>query len=396
MNYGIESVPVAEGTCPVKISIDAGSTETRSHIWDTNPKSGTTYGIDSGYSILTQDISGLKSQSETLYDNMEITLEDLTPEKEDKVFEQITVIKGGIFEDMRLPAAKTNSNTGKGLQDTTYINAIANIGLRVYMAAQTTGRAYTEYRMKVTLALPNEDIASTKRQEDAKNRLAGNYYFTLPRCNFATNITIAKDDILLIDEAQAALASWRQKNKDSNTSYDNVLLIDAGGRSIDYSLMLKGRVLARGSLTGKYGGQKFVDSIIEKYMNETGNDSPTKDMIYEALDSGKMQDGNAKIEIVEFIDMAKREIAATINNDITSLLDSNEVRMTQLNLVVGTGRLMGETTQDGEVVVDSLIKYIESYVKKASANTVVGRLDDSYALVHGLSLARFAFDSRKK
>ena len=392
-NYTAKEIAVGSSLGYVNVSIDAGSSETRSHVWNDNPKSGSIFGISSGYSIVTSDISSLQTQSDSLYDNMEIQLEDVTPGKVNKVFENITIVKGGMLEDLRQPVAKTSSNVGKALQDTTYINAIANIGIRLYMAAYTVGMYQPSYRCDLTLALPNEDVASIKRQEEVKDKLAGEYLFTMPRCKFSINIKITKEGILLVDEAKAALGSWRAANKDK-TNYDNVLIIDAGGRSVDYSIMFKGRALTRGSLTGKFGGQKFVDIIMEKYVNETGGDMPTRDMILEALDSGLLQDGNSSINICEFIGKAKEEIATSIGNDVSSLLDTNDLRINQLNLVLCAGRLMRETVCPDGSTVDSLAYNIEKFVKRSSPNTHVGILEDEFALVRGLSLARYAFNAK--
>lgn len=393
-NYGINGARVQSNVSGIKISVDAGSTETRTHVWDANPRSGVTMGISSGYSVVTSDISSVQSQSDTLYDNIEIVMEDVTIGKDIKVFDKLTIVKGGLLEDLRQPVLKTSSNIGKGLQDTTYVNTIANIALRLYMMANTIGAYSQGYVVNLTLALPNEDVASAKRQEEVKSRMAGDYMVSLPRCNFSVSLKIYKESILLVDEAQAALGSWRMQNKNDKTQYDNVMIIDAGGRSVDLSIMFKGRLLVRGSLTGKFGGQKFIDLITEKYVNETGENMPSRDMVQEALDTGLLQDGNSTIDITEFISKAKEEIAASIANDMSSLLDANDLRLNQLNLVLCAGRLMGETIQLEGNVVDSLAVNIEKYVKKVSPNTYVGRLNDQFALVHGLSLARYAYDAK--
>lgn len=394
-NYGKANMTLLESVAYVNVSVDAGSSETRTHLWNDNPKSGGIHGISSEYAIVSGDISNTISQTDSLYDNMEIILEDVTEGKENKVFNNITIVKGGLFDDMRLTSAKTSSNIGKSLQDTTYINTIANIGLRFYMNSYSTGRYNQKYKVNLTLALPNEDVISNKRQDETKDRLYGDYVFSLPRYNFTINIEVPREGILLVDEAKAALGSWRVTSKDK-TNYENVLIIDAGGRSVDYSIMFKGRSLARGSATGKYGGQKFVDTIMEKYVNETGNDMPTRDMILDALNSGLLQDGNSHIEISEFISKAKDEIASTIINEVSSLLDNNELRIQQLNLVLCAGRLMRETIVDNSVKVKSLAYNIESQIKRRSPNTHVAMLSDEFALVKGLSMARYAFDSKNK
>lgn len=394
-NYGKVDLAVSEKIGLLNLSVDAGSSETRTHLWTDNPKSGSIFGISSDFAIVNNDISNIIAQTDNLYDNMEIVLEDVTDGKENKVFNKVTIVKGGLLCDLRLPSTKTSSNIGKSLQDTTYINTVANIGLRMYMHSHNIGSYNQAYKVDLTLGLPNEDVISTKRQDDTKDKLYGNYVFSLPRFNFSINIEIPREGILLVDEAKAALGSWRVASKDKN-EYENVLIIDAGGRSVDYSIMFKGRTLTRGSMTGKFGGQKFVDIIMEKYVNDTGNDMPTKDMIIEALDSGLLQDGNSHIEISEFISKAKDEIAVSIINDLSSLMDSNDLRVAQLNLVLCAGRLMRETVLKNETKVKSLAYNIASHINKISPNTHVAKLEDEFALVKGLSMARFAFNSKNK
>ena len=377
----------------MQASIDAGSSETRIHTWSNNPQSGHINSVDSAYSIVTESISHINSQSDTLYDNLEIRMTDITDDKVDKVFEDITIVKGGLFEDLRLPAAKTSSNIGKGNQDTTYINAIANLAIRIYTMSVSRDINPVCVLVELSMALPQEDIISAKRQEEIKEKLHGYYKVSLPRMDFNVEIAISDETIFLFDEAQAALGYWKVSNKVDTSKYNGVLIIDAGGRSVDLSLMLKGRVISKGSYTGKFGGQKFVDLIIDKYINDTGNDMPSKDMIYNALDTGMLQDGNSLIDITKYIGSAKEEITKSIMSDIDSLLDMNEVRMNQLNLVVCAGRLMGES-HNPSTSVPSMSTYIEREVKKISPNTMVGQIDDVNALVKGLSLARYAYDKK--
>lgn len=392
-NYGIGGVKNIMGYITPNVSIDAGSSETRTHVWEGNPVSGDVYGISSGYSVVTQDISGVRSQTDTLYDNLEIVLTDETVGKTDKIFETIRIVKGGLFEDLRLPVARTTSNVGKGLQETTFVNAIANIGIRAYILAHKNKIAAECVEPRITLALPQEDITSAKRQEEAKKKLAGRYIFSLPRCNYTVKIVIKENEILLIDEAQAAMGYWRFSTKADMAKYQGVMMIDAGGRSVDLSIMLKGRVLAKGSATCKFGGQKFIDLVINAYVNGSGNDMPTRDMVLDALDTGLLQDGNANIDITEYIETAKKEIAANIGNDISGLLDVNELRMNQLNLVLCAGRLMRDS-KNATSSVPPLTNYIDAYVKGISPNTEVGVIDEEFALVRGLSLARAAFDKK--
>lgn len=392
-NFETKEVTQKDGVSRVQISVDAGSSETRTHTWSGNPRSGVVQALDSSYSVVNEDISQLNSQSTSLYDNLEIKLSDITDNKEFKVFDSLTIVKGGLLEDLRLPIAKTSSNTGKGYQDTTYINTIANIAIRAYMMAVNGSMMSKCMVAELSLALPQEDVISSKRQDEIKSRMNGLYSVEFPRLNYKIEIAIDYDKIFLFDEAQAALGYWKVYNKVDTSQYSGVLIIDAGGRSVDLSLMLKGRVISKGSHTCKFGGQKFIDIIIDKYVNETGNDMPTREMVLDSLDTGLLQNGNSDIDITRFIDSAKEEIVKSIMSDIGMLLDVNDVRMSQLNLVVCAGRLMGES-KNAEHSVPSMSTYIEREVMRVSPNTMVGQIDYDHALVLGLSLARFAFDRK--
>jgi hypothetical protein len=57
---------------------------------------------------------------------------------------------------------------------------------------------------------------------------------------------------------------------------------------------------------------------------------------------------------------------------------------------------MRETVLKNETKVKSLAYNIASHINKISPNTHVAKLEDEFALVKGLSMARFAFNSKNK
>lgn len=379
------------------ISIDAGSSRTRTHIWELGkPTTGTTVGIDSGYELVTKgEMDIIPSPSDTLYDNLEIVLTCKDEDKAEPFNSEVRIVKGSLLDSVGGLSIKASGVEGKGSQDALYINTIANIGIRIYALANSVGKTPHVVKPQVTLALPHSDIDSTMKQDRVKARLAGTYTFELPRMDYKVDIEINKETIELMDEAEVSVGYWCFNTKTKPEKDEGIILLDAGGRSVDFALIMNGIINSKASGTGEFGGQKFVERIGAVYSNATGQDIPDVNRIYGALDTGLMRDGGAKIDISEHIMNAKKEIAKSVQELLNKQLRNAGIGLRNISTILCNGRLMKETkTIDGEVSVPSLATYISAYVATVSPNTKVGLIDDEYTLVKGLSLRRHVMNTR--
>lgn len=135
-----KTIQFVEGTENYYISADCGSTETRTYHYSPTSGKGNILAVDSAYGLLETSIEAIESKSDTLYDNMEIELRDISDvTKKEFVFDKLNLIKGGLIKDVNVPVEKATSNQGKITQDATFINLITNIGLSQYVRAIKMG-----------------------------------------------------------------------------------------------------------------------------------------------------------------------------------------------------------------------------------------------------------------
>lgn len=388
-NVKKQRVNMQEGATNIYMSVDNGSTETRTFVYNPQTAQGNVVAIDSAYGIVETDISHCASKSDNLYDNMEIFIADKTETKEDRVIYQLTIAKGGLLRDNNIPIEKAASNEGKATQDTTFVNILSNIGLRAYETACKLGKSSKMISVDLAITLPTEDLKNVNRMNKFKSKVAGVYDFKLPRFNFEITILIKPDNITLYDEAQAVLDYWAMNNQELYSSMKKVIVIDGGGRSIDYSLLDNGRIINKGSLTGAYGGTKFEQLILEDFVATHDTNEPSIDMVHEALDTGVLKKGNSEFDLTPSIKKAKSAIARTIMRDINRILDANEIKGDDINLLLTSGRLFGESIGvSKEKSVPSLSKVVEKLYKEKSDSIKVDRIREEFAIVKGLAYYR--------
>ena len=384
-----QKISMQEGATNVYLSVDNGSTETRTFVYNPGTAQGKVVAIDSAYAVIESDISHIASKSETLYDNMEIEIKDVTQTKEDRVIYDLKIIKGGLLQDINVPIERAASNEGKATQDTTFVNIITNVGLRAYETACKTGKITKMLSVDLAITLPTEDLKNVNRMAKFKNRIAGIYTFILPRFEFEISLLVKPENITLYDEAQAVLDFWAMNNQELYQSMEKVIVIDGGGRSIDYSLLDNGRIINKGSLTGAYGGTKFEKLILDDFVASHDTNEPSIDMIRKALDTGVLKKGNTEFDLTPSIKKAKSAIARTIMRDINTILDANEIKGDDINLLLTSGRLFGESVGvSKDKSVPSLSKVVEKLYKEKSASIKVDRIKEEFAIVKGLAYYR--------
>ena len=376
------------------LSMDVGSTGTRTLRFDKNMRLGQVVAVESNYAKidLDDDISYLTSKSKSLYDNMEIIIEDITSNKSvEKMFDKIKVVKGGIMRELNAPVIRATSNTGKVEQESTYVNILSNIGIRALMDASNEGKKYNRIIVDLTLSLPTEDTRSRKRLESFRGKLSGEYVVEFPRLNYKVVIEIRDENIFIEDESQAALRYWATYNEQSVENLERVIIIDGGGRSFDFGFLEKGRLNSKGCKTLPFGGNRFETYIKDHYVENNDVTEPTSTMIKEALDTGLLQDGNNVIKISDSIKYAKRKIAGDIMAGLNDLFDGVDVNPRMINLVICTGRCFNITgDRSNGTAVASLYKFIEAAYKKVSPNTDFDRLREEYPIVKGLVFFRLS------
>lgn len=391
-NIKLEGYTLDAKSSKIMVSIDCGSTETRSSVFSREnlPSTHNVIAVESGYSKVEDDVSNVRSNSGCLGDNLDMVLRDLTKYKGDKVFEEIHILKGSLMRNTNLPVEKISSNQSKAGQEQTYVNVLSNIAIRLFESVSKSDKLYKRYVVDLTVALPTRDTQSEKRLQKFKKALAGEYSVEFVRDNLTVYFSLSESDIYTEDESQAAMRYWVVVNSnDEEKGYNRVLIIDGGGSTVDFSLLENGVINPRGSKTVAFGGTNFINNVIDSYVKTNDDDRPANKMIIESLDTGLMQNGNDFIDITESIKKAKIVNAKSIMNSINELLDVTELKPTQINAIIACGGLFKETANP-QNKVRSLYKFIQKMYAKNSPNTLFSRVTEEFSIVYGLAYYRIS------
>lgn len=357
-----------EGTGVLEIGIDAGSTASRWMNFDSESgDESDVRELDSDLGIV-EDISHMKSDSNMLWDNLEMEITDVTDStiKQDKMFESIHLIKGGLRQSKPSTNLKRASRESKVNLMATYVNIICTMGVNVLLDMHENDMALDSYKFIPSIALPPEDFKSDIIQQKFKNNVAGKYHIKFNRLNIEFDILIKASDIHLEKESDAVILNIMQTRDEELEG--NTFIYDGGGKSSDKSVIRDGVLVKDASDTSKYGGARLIKAIGSEYVRSTGKSLPTDNAILAAMQDGQLVVGNVTTDITAIIEKAKYDMATSLYNDFLETLDVAEMSVEELSNLVLHGRLFTPTVvkDANQVVIKtiSIADYLIRMVKK--------------------------------
>lgn len=387
---------IEQETATLSITADMGSTGTRTVVFQTSPNFAMSdvVELDSSFSIVDGDVGHLQSKSKQLIDLLEIEIVDMTEGKpeEFKVFPETTrILKGGIMRDQGSTIETTVSDIGKSEQRATFVNLISNIGLRLFMQQSNTRQRNLVYDVDLTVALTNEDTQNLNRLNKFKMKLSGMYLFRLPRLGYEAYIKINEKNIFIEDESLAVLRYWATFNAADASRYNNVLVVDGGGRSFDIGYLESGRLVNAGCKSLTFGGNRLIEETRKDIINKsTSGGTPSEALIKEAIKTGTLQRGAMFLPVADSIDSAKRRLAQDVMKGFNEIFQANRsITAESIALVLTVGGCFRETGQEGtETYVPSLTNYLQDEYNKSSEHTMFAQISEANPIAKGLVFYR--------
>lgn len=355
------------------ICLDVGSTQTRSICF--TPK---TMGLDSeivtidtGVKPVRRSLSNLRTDK-TLEGNLEVEVSTGN--------DVWHFVKGSMRNRMLNDATKIASSISKLDQVYTYQSIYFQIGLMALLDAFQTGIQSSCYDIKLTLALPPEDLLDS-RQEMLKDRLKGKAVVKFPRRNLSVNINIV--DIELYSEPVAVAFNYSLNCDDSASQ--NLVFLECGGRSKGAIVTKQGTLVLEGTTTAMGGGENMLSTIADSVANRLHINLPDINVIRNCLDTGLFVYGNDTIDISDEINEAKRVLASDCVDIISTALDRTNTKLEEVQKVVCTGRSFKPSVRNGKVVSPSLATFIEDEFKYSKVPIVFETYAEDNPVVRGLS-----------
>lgn len=380
---GLKTV-LGEGT--MKIGIDPGSRSTRSIVYNDKMESklGVT-SIESRYGVAIDDLSDYKSETKyTLEDNLDIIIDDMTPDKDDKLFKKFRFVKEVLRRQTKLVGDSIFTSDTKSRQVPTYLNIIFEIGLKYILENWELEEGIPEECIPtVTLALPPSDAKHQLAVTAFKKKLAGDYRFTMPRYGVSIIINLKPNNILVISEPEAALRYYLSNNLEVAGDAKDIILLDGGGTTSDAVYLENGKLIPKGSIHGDYGGFNIEDNL-NNILVSTGKYSKLSiEDVERALEEGFIYSGTAKQPVVKVIDIAKRPIAKNVYSTLMEVLSLNNKRPDSIQKILFAGRMFGTTEFNSEISKSLADIVMEAYRKK-SPNTGYYVIEETFPIPEGL------------
>lgn len=351
LNYipDFSAVAVAEPSS-LSLGIDSGSTYTRFCTYDSEElEIGDMHQINSDISIVP-NIDHVISASKSLYSKLEFIIEDITNphDKLDKIFEKEHLVKGDL--SIGRSVLERSSRISKTENKATYLNILVAITLEILERVKNTKKLSSCYHVSLAITMPPKDFKAQKTLQLFKQHLQGHYRVSMPRIGVKTNIKIT-DDIFFENEPTAiiyTLANNEPEDIDRSILDETAILVDGGGGTTDKAIVIEGKLIDSQAETGEFGGKMLLDNIARIYQSETGRSKPNLSTIEASLDNGILIRGNTSIDIFDYINSAKEEVAQNIYNSLNNTCDNMHMSMDDIEKVILHGRLFKSTvTADG-------------------------------------------------
>lgn len=368
----------------ITVSIDIGSTQTRSYLRDDNGYESGVLTVDTPYITVHRKLEDVKTQN-IIDANLEAEISSGTISTH--------IIKG----DMRTLYNKSSRNLvsscSKLDQDGSYISILFMLGLNALLYEMKTNQVYNVHKVRLMLALPSEDIGSDSRKEKVDSMLKGVFEVKFPRFNRSVNIEL--NEINVYSEVSAAAIDYIMGSVNGTytntvlTGNSNCVFLDCGGRNKSAILYRNGKLATESSVSLPGGGENYIRNISKIVQNTYGINKPDNKSICESLTTATLRNGNTEIDLIETMHEAKELLADQLMDTIFELLDFNGIQLQDISYIICSGRTMLPSVRKDTTVSPSVVVELESIVHSMSPNTQCVRTENIDAVIKGLDYMTF-------
>lgn len=351
--------------------VDGGSTQTRGILLDLKNLTKFESYLDQVFTIPSMsaavlDNREIEPKGETLYDRLDSSIVNLEP-LTDAIFRQIRLVRGSKFLDVEMTENRLGSSTQKTSDPTYYYNLIDNLG---YQCMVRYGSQVPE-KIKVFLgvSLPPDDL-NKKNQEFFRENLKS---FKWSHVDSGVKIEFEFAEVYTMTEPEAYVKAYYTLS--GQETPDFVLHLEAGGRSIGAEILRYGKSLKGGQKTLTFGGTQLLELLADLYVEEYGGAKPKREVLEEAIRTGKVRYGNSTRDVVPLISKAKAEMATRIFTETRrEVFDvQSKVAMTDLNVISVSGRML-----DGGEYGVSIADFLKERFKEVTPHSDFLHVEGNY------------------
>lgn len=333
-------------------AVDGGSTQTRVSVIEAYGEGADELFIIPSNMVSLKDDREIKPKSEDLYDRLDSRIINQSNKTQSKI-QRERIVRATKMIDAGLSATSISSTMQKIDEPIFYINIVDSIGYALMQKYET--KIPKKVRCAVGVALPPDDMESTRNVDKFRDNLLGNYKFMHPDSNVEISIEIL--DVTVETEPGAFVSAYYATEEIEIP--EKVLCINTGGRSIGAAVLQNGKLNDTASQTFPYGGNQYLAEIGKTYSNNYGGRAPSLEFLAAAVQTGKLKNGNSSIDISKEIEASAKIFADRIFNDVVkNVCDRSGINLQDLNVVIVSGGMI-RRGEHGISIADYLMQDFE-------------------------------------
>lgn len=214
----------------------------------------------------------------------------------------------------------------------------------------------------VTALLPPADVKDGAGKLHTLFKSITEIEYFLPNFKMAVNVAHA----LVLPEAYCAfIGTVLGRGAFVNQGMENlqkemVLVVDIGAGTTDQLIVENNSPISSTMNTCNIGGNNVTQRVRLAVTKNLGF-RPDEESVNKAMLTGKIKDGSREIDITEYINKAKDEVAGMIEKEIRDFFEMTTFPIRNINklLVCGGGSLSGNSNTNIKSMGDSLITYLK-------------------------------------
>lgn len=333
-------------------AIDGGSTQTRVSVIEAYGEGADDLYIIPSNMVSLNDDREIKPKSTLLYDRLDSRIINQSNKSQSKI-QRERIVRATKMIDAGLSATSISSTMQKIDEPIFYINIVDSIGYALMQ--RYVNHIPKKVRCVVGVALPPDDMESTRNVDKFKDNLIGNYKFIHQDSNVEINIEIL--DVSVETEPGSFVAAYYATTDEEIP--EKVLCINTGGRSIGAAVLQNAKLNDTASQTFSYGGNQYLAEIGKIYSNNHGGRAPSLEFLNAAVQTGKLKNGNSSIDITDEINAAAKIFADRIYNDVVkNVCDRSGINLQDLNVIIVSGGMVRRGAH-GVSIADFLMQDFE-------------------------------------
>lgn len=260
-------------------------------------------------------------------------------------------------------------------------------------------------KLDMYVAFPPTEVTMNAKSI-INNNFNGHYTVQFPKLNKTVEFTVENTHVH--EESFMAMLSFfygpdgRIREENSNWFQGNILSIDIGDSTTDFTLVHNQRYMNRSGKTFRIGGRNVVGEVVSSISSSENYEMPDE-IARQVVAEGRMQFGDGYKDASSIVASAKKKFAALLRDSVEKYFSQINIPLQQIRAIVvsGGGSMPSQyVNDDGEIKVTS--KSMADYVTEEMQSICPGVKVIPYgnnprmANISGLYIRALIGESKKK